>query len=82
MRVPVAALTCVTPAAAAAAAAAANTTAGHAYPCFCTDAELEAMKAEAEAKKLPPIYRCGGCNMTVEQQRSRWTRCSSVLCQC
>uniref|UniRef100_A0A383VW33 glutamate--tRNA ligase n=1 Tax=Tetradesmus obliquus TaxID=3088 RepID=A0A383VW33_TETOB len=31
--------------------------AGHAYPCFCTDAELEAMKAEAEAKKLPPIYR-------------------------
>ncbi|KAF6253056.1 non-discriminatory gln-glu-trna synthetase [Scenedesmus sp. NREL 46B-D3] len=31
--------------------------AGHAYPCFCSDAELEAMKAEAEAKKLPPIYR-------------------------
>ncbi|KAF8072358.1 Glutamate--tRNA ligase [Scenedesmus sp. PABB004] len=31
--------------------------AGQAYPCFCTDAELEAMKAEAEAQKLPPIYR-------------------------
>ncbi|KAI3438090.1 hypothetical protein D9Q98_000532 [Chlorella vulgaris] len=31
--------------------------AGHAYPCFCTDEELEAMKADAEAKKLPPIYR-------------------------
>eukprot|EP00775_Hariotina_reticulata_P006873 gene6873-7089_t len=31
--------------------------AGKAYPCFCTDEELEAMKAEAEAKKLPPIYR-------------------------
>eukprot|EP00882_Tetradesmus_deserticola_P010161 GHRQ01010736.1.p1 GENE.GHRQ01010736.1~~GHRQ01010736.1.p1 ORF type:complete len:541 (+),score=308.25 GHRQ01010736.1:559-2181(+) len=31
--------------------------AGHAYPCFCSDAELDAMKAEAEAKKLPPIYR-------------------------
>eukprot|EP00879_Flechtneria_rotunda_P014958 GHRR01015628.1.p1 GENE.GHRR01015628.1~~GHRR01015628.1.p1 ORF type:complete len:230 (+),score=73.31 GHRR01015628.1:297-986(+) len=30
---------------------------GKAYPCFCTDEELEAMKAEAEAKKLPPIYR-------------------------
>jgi hypothetical protein len=30
---------------------------GRAYPCFCTDEELEAMKAEAEAKKLPPIYR-------------------------
>lgn len=31
--------------------------AGKAYPCFCTDEELEAMKAEAEAKKLPPVYR-------------------------
>jgi len=30
---------------------------GVAYPCFCTDEELEAMKADAEAKKLPPIYR-------------------------
>lgn len=30
---------------------------GVAYPCFCTDEELEAMKAEAEALKLPPIYR-------------------------
>lgn len=30
---------------------------GLAYPCFCTDEELEAMKAEAEALKLPPIYR-------------------------
>lgn len=30
---------------------------GVAYPCFCTDEELEAMKAEAEEKKLPPIYR-------------------------
>lgn len=29
---------------------------GHVYPCFCTDEELEAMKAEAEAKKLPPKY--------------------------
>ncbi|KXZ47875.1 hypothetical protein GPECTOR_32g488 [Gonium pectorale] len=31
--------------------------AGKAYPCFCTDEELEAMKKEAEEKKLPPIYR-------------------------
>lgn len=30
---------------------------GLAYPCFCTDAELEAMKRDAEAKSLPPIYR-------------------------
>jgi len=28
-----------------------------AYPCFCTDEELEAMKQDAEEKKLPPIYR-------------------------
>jgi len=31
---------------------------GLAYPCFCTDEELEAMKKDAEEKKLPPIYRC------------------------
>lgn len=30
---------------------------GQAYPCFCTDEEITAMKAEAEAKSLPPIYR-------------------------
>ena len=30
---------------------------GVAYPCFCTDEELEAMKKDAEEKKLPPIYR-------------------------
>lgn len=33
---------------------------GAAYPCFCTDEEIDAMKAEAEALKLPPIYRCAG----------------------
>lgn len=30
---------------------------GVAYPCFCTEEELEAMKAEAEAQGIPPIYR-------------------------
>eukprot|EP00242_Pyramimonas_sp_CCMP2087_P002912 CAMPEP_0198230630 /NCGR_PEP_ID=MMETSP1445-20131203/114764_1 /TAXON_ID=36898 /ORGANISM="Pyramimonas sp., Strain CCMP2087" /LENGTH=581 /DNA_ID=CAMNT_0043911187 /DNA_START=416 /DNA_END=2161 /DNA_ORIENTATION=- len=29
---------------------------GAAYPCFCTDAELAAMKAEQEEDKLPPKY--------------------------
>ena len=29
---------------------------GYAYPCFCTDEELTAMKEEQEAKKLPPKY--------------------------
>lgn len=30
--------------------------AGRAYPCFCTDEELEATRAEQEAKKLAPKY--------------------------
>lgn len=30
---------------------------GFAYPCFCTDEELDQMKKEAEEQKLPPIYR-------------------------
>jgi hypothetical protein len=29
---------------------------GQAYPCFCTDEELDAMRAHAEANKLPPKY--------------------------
>jgi len=29
---------------------------GKAYPCFCSEEELEAMKAAAEAAKLPPKY--------------------------
>ena len=35
--------------------------AGHAYPCFCTDAELEARRAAALAANRPPQYdgRCG-----------------------
>lgn len=31
---------------------------GLVYPCFCTDEELAEMKADAERKSLPPIYRC------------------------
>eukprot|EP00250_Pteridium_aquilinum_P019075 c24280_g3_i1 orf=227-2053(-) len=29
---------------------------GHAYKCFCTDEELEAMREDAKAKNLPPKY--------------------------
>eukprot|EP00897_Mesotaenium_endlicherianum_P002350 jgi/Mesen1/2142/ME000152S01227 len=29
---------------------------GTAYPCFCTDEELEAARAEQAAKSLPPVY--------------------------
>lgn len=51
---------------------------GKAYPCFCTDAELEAMKAEAEAKKLAPIYRGKWANATkeeVEEELKKGTPC-------
>lgn len=30
---------------------------GLAYPCFCSDEELELQREEAEAAKQPPIYR-------------------------
>ena len=30
--------------------------AGAAYPCFCTDEELAAMKAQAERDGRPPVY--------------------------
>lgn len=38
-----------------------------AYPCFCTDDELKQMKEEAEAKKLPPIYRGPWASASKEQ---------------
>lgn len=31
--------------------------AGMAFPCFCTDEEIDQMKADAEAQGLPPVYR-------------------------
>lgn len=40
---------------------------GVAYPCFCTDEELEAMKKDAEEKKLPPIYRGKWANASAEE---------------
>jgi hypothetical protein len=41
--------------------------AGKAYPCFCTDEELEAMKKDAEEKKLPPIYRGKWASASAEE---------------
>lgn len=29
---------------------------GKVYPCFCSDEELDAMRAAAEAANLPPVY--------------------------
>eukprot|EP00193_Tetraselmis_chui_P022775 CAMPEP_0177772838 /NCGR_PEP_ID=MMETSP0491_2-20121128/12499_1 /TAXON_ID=63592 /ORGANISM="Tetraselmis chuii, Strain PLY429" /LENGTH=578 /DNA_ID=CAMNT_0019290801 /DNA_START=66 /DNA_END=1802 /DNA_ORIENTATION=+ len=40
---------------------------GLVYPCFCTDEELEAMKVEAEAQKLPPIYRGKWASASAEE---------------
>lgn len=41
--------------------------AGHAYPCFCTDEELDAMRKDAEEKKLPPIYRGKWASASAEE---------------
>lgn len=41
--------------------------AGKAYPCFCTDEELEAMKKDAEEKKLPPVYRGKWASASAEE---------------
>lgn len=40
---------------------------GKAYPCFCTDEELQQMKAEAEAQSLPPIYRGKWAHASMEE---------------
>ena len=40
---------------------------GLAYPCFCTDAELEQMKAQSEKLKLPPVYRGKWNKATAEE---------------
>lgn len=40
---------------------------GRAYPCFCTDEELAAQRAQAEAQKLPPVYRGPWADATPEQ---------------
>src|SRR5271156_281906 len=44
---------------------------GHAYPCFCTKAELEQRRAQAVAAGRPPMYdrRCRGIDPAVAAQR-------------
>ena len=48
--------------------------AGVAYPCFCSDEELEKMKAEAEEKKLPPIYRGKWATASKEEVEAEMAR--------
>ena len=38
------------------------------YPCFCTDEEIDEMRAESERKGMPPIYR------------GRWGSASAEVC--
>jgi glutamyl-tRNA synthetase len=44
---------------------------GHAYPCFCTKAELEQRRAEATAAGRPPMYdrRCRAIDAATAQAR-------------
>lgn len=43
---------------------------GLAYPCFCTDDELEAMKKEAEENKMPPVYNGKWAHASQEEVES------------
>ena len=45
--------------------------AGHAYYCFCTPQELEAMRQAQTAQKLPPIYNRHCRNLNKEELKRR-----------
>ena len=47
---------------------------GKAYPCFCTDEELQQMKAQAEAQSLPPIYRGKWATASKEEVEQELTK--------
>lgn len=44
---------------------------GNAYPCYCTEAELEQERAEQEAKGLMPMYS-GKCRHLTAEQRAAY----------
>ena len=52
--------------------------AGRAYPCFCSDAELAAMKADAEARNLPPVYRGRWARASAEEVEAELAKVSAV----
>ena len=52
---------------------------GKAYPCFCTDEELQQMKAEAEAKSLPPIYRGKWASASQEEVQQELAKVGTAL---
>jgi glutamyl-tRNA synthetase len=39
---------------------------GVAYPCFCSDEDLQKMRNEAEKLNLPPVYRGKWANASAE----------------
>jgi len=47
---------------------------GQAYPCFCTDAELEQDRKEAAAKNLPPRYNGRCASMPAEERAEKLNR--------
>ena len=63
--------------------------ANQAYPCFCTDEELDAMRKDAELEGRPPVYNgadpcslsaCfGSVNMTMAQRHPGPQQCRMVL---
>ena len=47
---------------------------GQAYPCFCTDAELEQDRKEAAAKNLPPRYSGRCARMSADERTEKLNR--------
>jgi len=47
---------------------------GQAYPCFCTDAELEQDRKDAAAKNLPPRYSGRCARMPAEERAEKLNR--------
>lgn len=43
---------------------------GHAYPCFCSPERLDAMRKEAQAHRLPPMYD-GTCRRLAPEETAR-----------
>lgn len=52
---------------------------GKAYPCFCSDEELEQMKAEAAAQSLPPVYRGKWASAAREEVQEELAKVRTLL---
>ena len=45
-----------------------------AFPCFCSDEEIDESRREAERDGLPPIYRGRWANATAEVRSPAWLK--------